>query len=261
MNDKNFNDVKAEVKQQFGKNAKKYVESKSHSKGEDLQLLLEWTAPKESWTVLDIAAGGGHVTKLLAPQVKEVYATDLTVEMLKEAKQFLDVYASNIHFIVADAENLPFLDESFDLVTCRIAAHHFPDAKEFLKESHRVLKPGGKLLLIDNIAPDESNFDEFINTLERLRDSSHVRCYTRNEWESWIDETGLVLVKSKVRKKQMEYKSWVERTTSSLEQIKKVAKYIDNTEVNVLDYFGFQLEESKVLSFKLDEWMVLLEKK
>ncbi|MGG0737625.1 class I SAM-dependent methyltransferase [Niallia taxi] len=261
MKDHNSDEIKSKVQQQFGANAKKYVESKSHSSGEDLKMLLEWSEPKKSWTVLDIATGGGHVTKLFAPHVNQVIATDITREMLKEAKRFVDLSASNVNYIVADAESLPFLDNTFDLVTCRIAAHHFPNAKEFIKEAHRVLKQGGRLLLVDNIAPVNPLLDNFINTLEQLRDNSHVRCYSQNEWQSWVDETGFVLVKSKVRKKQLEYQSWVERTTSSDEEISKVAQYIQNAEKQVKDYFDFQLTPNAIHSFKLDEWIALMEKK
>lgn len=261
MNNHNSNEIKFKVQQQFGANAKKYVESKSHSSGEDLKMLLEWTDPKESWTVLDIATGGGHVTKLIAPHVHQVIATDITREMLQEAKRFVDLTVSNVNYIVADAESLPFLDDTFDLVTCRIAAHHFPNAKEFIKEAHRVLKPGGRLLLVDNIAPREPQLDEFINTLEQLRDQSHVRCYSQNEWQSWIDEAGFGLVKANVRKKQLEYQSWVERTTSSNEQISKVALYIQAAEKQVKDYFDIQLTRNAIQSFKLDEWIALIEKK
>jgi len=260
LNDKIFDAVKAKVQQQFGENAKKYVESKTHSKGEDLQLLLEWAAPKESWTVLDIATGGGHVTKLLAPHVKQVFATDITVEMLKEARQFLEQYASNVHFIVADAENLPFLDESFDLVTCRIAAHHFSNADEFIREAYRVLKPGGKLLLVDNVAPEEKVLDEFINKLEWLRDNSHVRCYTKSEWEIWMKQTGFTQRKSHVSRKRLEYQGWVQRTASSSKQISSVTKFMENAEKHVQEYFDFQKEADEITAFKLDEWIVMLEK-
>jgi ubiquinone/menaquinone biosynthesis C-methylase UbiE len=155
--------------------------------GDDLDLLISWLQPQPTWTVLDIATGGGHVAKKIAGHVKHVIATDLTRPMLAAASEHLkQAQYSHVTFVVADAEQLPFLDGSFDAVTCRIAAHHFPKPHLFLLEAARVLKPGGMLVLIDNVAPDDNALGYFMKTFERMRDTSHVRCLSVMEWDSKI---------------------------------------------------------------------------
>lgn len=126
MPEDNQEKIKETVKDQFARNAEKYVTSETHAKGDDLALMVEWMQPKGDWTVLDIATGGGHVTKHLSPHVAHIFATDLTREMLATAQRHLSRTCENVWYMVADAEELPFLDQTFDVVTCRIAAHHFP---------------------------------------------------------------------------------------------------------------------------------------
>jgi ubiquinone/menaquinone biosynthesis C-methylase UbiE len=173
--------VKKDVKNVFSKNRKVYVSSSTHSNSSDLTLLTEWLHSNSDMIVLDIATGGGHTAKRLSPYVKRVVATDITKKMLENAADHLIGY-SNIDYIIADAEHLPFLNNTFDIVTCRIAAHHFPNPDQFICEVKRVLKEKGKFLLIDNIAPNNEIFDSFINRLEKIRDYSHVRSLKIDEW-------------------------------------------------------------------------------
>ncbi|BBP91069.1 hypothetical protein BsIDN1_46870 [Bacillus safensis] len=126
----------------MGENAEKYVTSQTHAKGADLDLIVEWTAPKESWIVLDIATGGGHTAKALAPYVNQVFATDLTKEMLSHTSLHLKAYPQ-IFLCSSGCRKPSFLDGTFDMVTCRIAAHHFPHPEQFAKEASRVLKSNG----------------------------------------------------------------------------------------------------------------------
>ena len=131
-------------KERFGKFAHGYVGSQSHAKGYDLDRLVEIANPEPDWLALDIATGGGHTALKFAPYVSKVIATDLTPKMLMAAEKFIrDQGVMNIDFEPADAEKLSFDDGTFDLVTCRIAPHHFPDCARFISEGSRVLKSGG----------------------------------------------------------------------------------------------------------------------
>ncbi|WP_433708484.1 class I SAM-dependent methyltransferase [Paenibacillus illinoisensis] len=175
--------MKGQVQQQFGKNAEKYVTSPLHAKGKDLDVLVASSGASPDMHVLDIATGGGHVACALAPLVKQVTALDLTEKMLQVAERFIrESGHQNVNFVPGDAEHLPFEDDVFDIVTCRIAAHHFPDVFSFLTEAFRVTKPGGRLLLIDNVAPERDEYDQFYNEVEKRRDPSHVRAWRKSEW-------------------------------------------------------------------------------
>ena len=132
------------VQEQFGKTAASYLTSTPHAKGASLERLVALTAPQKNWRVLDVATGGGHVAYTFAPHVARIWATDITQEMLDMVKAEAQKRGlANVRTAYAKAEALPFEDASFDLVTCRIAPHHFDSIPEFLAEVHRVLKPGG----------------------------------------------------------------------------------------------------------------------
>ncbi|MFZ0544768.1 MAG: class I SAM-dependent methyltransferase, partial [Candidatus Promineifilaceae bacterium] len=181
------------VQEQFGANAAHYVTSRPHAKGASLQRLLELTEPQADWQVLDVATATGHTAFTFAPHVAHVWATDITEEMLKiTAEQGAERGFTNVTVEYADAESLPYEDGRFDLVTCRIAPHHFPDVGGFIGESARVLKPGGLVAVVDNIVPEGLGGD-YVNAFEKFRDPSHGRCLALEEWLDGFSAAGLMV--------------------------------------------------------------------
>ncbi|MFD0697684.1 class I SAM-dependent methyltransferase [Paenibacillus sp. GCM10027628] len=257
----NEQQIKHQVQEQFGKHADKYVTSESHAGGDDLALIHHWLQPAAAWIVLDIATGGGHVAKQLSPHVQHVIATDLTPRMLEAASNHLkQAQCSNVTFVVADAEHLPFLDHAFDAVTCRIAAHHFPRPHQFLQEVSRVLKPGGKLVFIDNVAPEDEALGTFMNTFEAMRDTSHVRCLSVGEWSALAAEAGLQVEQSVMNRKKHPFPVWARRTADSEEQTKNVEQFIAEADPTFHRYFSICIENGAVQSLEIDEWRALLHK-
>lgn len=184
---------KQRVRDQFARAGAAYVRSATHASGVDLGRMVEVATPCPSERVLDIATGGGHVALAFAPLVREVLAVDLTPEMLAVALAHLrSAGVSNVKGIVADAEALPIATKTIDIVTCRIAPHHFPSPRRFVEEVARVLVPAGRFVLIDSTVP-EGDVGEFFNEFERLRDPSHVRSLTVGEWLGLMTEAGLSL--------------------------------------------------------------------
>jgi len=205
-------DPKAHSQQRFSQYAHGYVTSSTHSKGHDLDRLLELAQPQPDWVVLDVATGGGHTALKFAPHVGKVIASDYAPAMLAEAKTFIEGQGvTNVEFAEADAENLPFPDASFDLVTCRVAAHHFPDAYKFVTESARVLKPGGLLLVQDHLNPDDDQAAAYIEAFERLRDPSHHRVFNRYEWQGMYLDAGLSVEHWEKLNRTASFVQWVER--------------------------------------------------
>jgi ubiquinone/menaquinone biosynthesis C-methylase UbiE len=147
--------TKSLVQRQFGAHAAAYSTSTVHAKGASLARLIELTKPHKTWRALDVATGAGHTAAAFAPHVASVIASDLTEEMLAEAAALAASKGfANMTTARADAEALPFADASFELVTCRIAPHHFPDVPTFVAEARRVLVPGGEL----RFASDDSAY-------------------------------------------------------------------------------------------------------
>lgn len=247
---------KENVKRVFSQNNNAYVTSSTHSTGKDLALLVDWLEPGSTQNVLDIATGGGHVAKQLAPHVNHVMATDITEAMLTNTAAHLKAF-DNISFQVADAENLPLKDNSFDIITCRIAAHHFPNPELFIAEVFRVLKPNGQFLFIDNIAPETASHDRFVNSLEKMRDYSHVRSRPITEWKKMLIKNDLKICNETTRKKTLPYQEWVHRTLDDENTIRNVSKFLLNAPKDIHDYFQVELKDSGVISFAIDEWMVM----
>ncbi len=197
------------VRRQFGAHAENYVSSPDHSKGESLDRLLAVVEPQAGWRMLDVATGGGHTALALAPHVAAVVATDITSEMLAAAERFVrEKGVENITFREADATALPFADEEFDLVTCRIAPHHFADCARFVREAARVLRPGGVAAVIDNIVPDDLVAARHINAIETLRDPSHVWAYGQADWVGFFEAAGLDVTHQEVFRKVRDFDFW-----------------------------------------------------
>lgn len=249
---------KDKVRRQFGRNAWKYVNSEGHSRGPDLEDIVEWLHPSGEWVCLDIATGGGHVARILSAHVGTVVVSDLTGKMLQAARSsLLGSGVKNAFFVQADAESLPFLDSTFDAVTCRIAPHHFSDKDRFVSEASRVLKSGGKFLMVDNVTPEEHDLGDFMNAFEYARDPSHVSCASPIEWKNMIHGNGMKVTGQRLRKKTYTFRPWAERTAESGEQIERVEKLILSASDRLRDYYGVVSEGDHVASLQVDEMMVL----
>jgi ubiquinone/menaquinone biosynthesis C-methylase UbiE len=206
-------DLKAKVQTQFGASASQYAQSAVHAGGGSLALLLELAAPRPAWRVLDVATGAGHTALLFAPHVAQVVAVDLTPAMLAQTEKLAQERGlDNIVTRLADAEALPFAEASFDLLTCRLALHHFPHPEQALAEFARVLKPGGRLAFSDNITVPDAPAAAYYNAYEKLRDPSHHWVYALAELERMFSAAGLVVEAVKqAAMKELEFHDWADR--------------------------------------------------
>jgi ubiquinone/menaquinone biosynthesis C-methylase UbiE len=205
------------VQQKFGTAAADYAASAVHAKGASLARMIALTEPKPSWRVLDVATGAGHTALAFAPLVAKVIASDVTDQMLAQAKALAaERNLTNVKIARAPAEDLPFPDMSFDLVTCRLAAHHFRDVRAFVAEAFRVLWPGGTFALVDNVSPEGNDaLAAAYNRFEKLRDPSHGRCLTLEQWTRLLADTGFAVAQSEVLDQDIEFAPWVARMRCS----------------------------------------------
>ncbi len=235
-------DKKAQVQEYFGRNAESYVTSFSHRSGADLNRLIEIGEWQPDQQALDVATGGGHTALAVAPRVAHITVSDLTPRMLQEAQNYLSSQGvTNADYKVADAEQLPFADASFDRVTCRIAPHHFPNVAQAVKEIARVLKPQGVFLLIDSIAPSDPNLDAFLDTLERRRDPSHVRSWTLEEWHRFFTDAGLQLQYEEGFHTTLQYDDWTKRAQVPADEKASLEQFILSSDEHTKEYFNITL--------------------
>jgi ubiquinone/menaquinone biosynthesis C-methylase UbiE len=234
----NGDEKKAQVQDYFSRTAEGYVASFSHRAGNDLKRLIELGEWDPEQQALDIATGGGHTALAVAPYVGQITVSDLTPRMLEKARDFLlSQGVTNAQFQLADAEDLPFADASFDRVTCRIAPHHFPNIARAVKEVARVLKPGGLFLLIDCMAPDDLELDTFDNTIEKWRDPSHGRSCTTEEWQAFFTQAGLRIEHVEFFRKTHHYDDWTARAQLPTGEKTKLEQFILGSDARIQSYF------------------------
>ncbi len=202
------------ARDQYGRQAEYYTRSTVHATGETLGLVVEWAQPSPDQTALDIATGTGFTAFALAPRLAYVVGYDLTAEMLGQAKVIRSQRAlTNVGFVQGVAETLPFGNNSFDIVVCRTAPHHFLSVDSFLAESRRVVKRGGLMIVVDTSVPGDPVVDEWQNLVELMRDPSHVRNLSIREWQDLFKKHRLEIVdSSSAYRTPLEFWDWVERS-------------------------------------------------
>jgi ubiquinone/menaquinone biosynthesis C-methylase UbiE len=227
------------VRKQFGPAAEAYLASAVHAQGEDLGSVLKFLDPQPDETVLDLGCGVGHTLRRVAPHVLLAVGADATAGMLEGARTLMQREGiTNITLVVTTAESLPFLDASFDAVTCRLAAHHFADVKKAFAEVARVLRPGGRFVLSDNYAPDDDALDRWINELEAARDPSHVREHTIAEWRALLAGAGFRVTDEARSVTPLETEPWLARSRTPERDAKRVRQMLRDATPAARDVFA-----------------------
>lgn len=185
----------SDAKAQFDRQAAHYNERWASWSDETLRAMLTLADPQPNWRALDIATGTGFTALAFAETVADVVATDLSPGMLAQGEARAAAQnVANVRFVEAPADAQPFEDATFDLVTCRIAPHHFPDLPAFVREVARVLRPGGVFVLGDTTVPDDDpEAADWQNGVEKERDPSHVANRSPREWETLCADAGLAV--------------------------------------------------------------------
>jgi ubiquinone/menaquinone biosynthesis C-methylase UbiE len=239
--------INQSIQQQFGAVAANYATSVVHASGADLQGLIERARQvmPEDAQVIDVGCGAGHVTVALAPWVAHVTAIDLTEAMLAQtAQQVTNKGLTNVRVERADVAQLPFADGVFDMAVSRYAAHHFADPLGALHEVRRILKPGGRWLLVDVVSPPQPMADTVLNAIEILRDPSHVRDHSVKQWLELCAEAGLPAVHQHTWSVRLEFTSWVTRMATPAYEVGQLQRLLAHAPTQVKEALGIEADGS-----------------
>jgi len=233
------------INQQFGSQANAYLASAVHASGRDLERLSGRLDGSPHAVVLDMGCGAGHASFIAAVKVKQVVAYDLSEQMLAVVAQASATRGiSNIITQQGYAEKLPFEDNLFDVVISRYSAHHWHDVGQALREVKRVLKPGGRVIFMDIMSPGHPVTDIWLQTIEALRDTSHVRNYASGEWLRMFNEAGLLINDVICDKLGLEFTSWIARMRTPIVLSDAIRVYQKSASDEVKHYFQLQSDGS-----------------
>jgi ubiquinone/menaquinone biosynthesis C-methylase UbiE len=187
----------------WSERAQLYRDSAAHREGADLDLVVEWS--EGARTALDVATGGGHVARRLREMEIDVVTVDPAPGMQPD--------------VISRGEDLPFADASFDVVACRVAAHHFADVPAAVSEMARVCRD--RVIVVDNLFLDDQ-----AEAADRVRDPSHARNYSEEEWREFFKSAGLRIDDVRRFDKPIEVEPWLERAATPADDAERVRELL-----------------------------------
>lgn len=233
------NEQLSAIHKSFEAQANRFDSDKYHlSKQEYQDYMITKTCPSKTDNILEVAAGTCICGRAFAPHVGHVTCLDTTPAMLEVGKKECEkANIRNITLVTGNAEELPFLDDSFDIVISRLAFHHFVNGTEIFTEMKRVLKPDGKLVLVDMIAGNEDLRDE-VDRIETLRDNSHVKNLSISEMQNLYLQSGMTLESQELTEIPVSLEKWMD-LTGTPEHIKQGIRKLMIEDINGKTVTGF----------------------
>ena len=219
--------------------------------------MLAWGRGLRPRRVLDVATGAGHIALAFAGLGARVTAFDLAEPMLHTARRFLaERGATDVRFVAGDVETLPFRAGSFDVVTCRSAAHHFANIGPAVRQIAATLRPGGSFLVRDIVGHDDGDAAAFITEVERRRDPSHVRAYRAVEWKALLRGAGLTVMDEAVVSEGRPWEDWTRRTRMTPDARAALESFVHAAPHACREAFAFRIDGDRIESFT--DRMILL---
>jgi ubiquinone/menaquinone biosynthesis C-methylase UbiE len=244
--------LKDSVQSQFNQAAANYSTSPIHASGPDLAEMVKVAQLQGHEQLLDAGCGAGHTALTFAPHVAHVIAVDLAESMLAQGRRLAaERGIQNLEFRPGDVEKLPFEDDSFDVITSRYSAHHWPNPQRALEEFRRVLRPNGLLLIGDIVSFEEFTLDTYFQTVELLRDPSHVRDHTEKQWLEMLTQAGFQADVPHRWEVFIDFASWIKRINTPEQNAAMIRTLLANAPAEVKSAFKVQPDSSLTMQAAL----------
>jgi ubiquinone/menaquinone biosynthesis C-methylase UbiE len=250
-----LNEIQRAASEQFGRQSHRYGKGHILENVDDVKKAAESISLPARARVLDVATGAGHTGLYFASLGYQVTLADITDQMLQRAGEAATERGYSVELRQHSAEAMPYADCSFDMVTCRVAAHHFSSPAQFIREIARVLSPGGYFLLIDgSVQDDEPEAEEWLHHVEKLRDPSHHRFLSPRKWLELCHANGLNVRTSELNpRKQPDLNWYFETANTSPENRQQVLDLVKNAPTSARQLFALQEEDGKIVWW----WQIL----
>jgi ubiquinone/menaquinone biosynthesis C-methylase UbiE len=237
--------VAEDPRARFSRVAANYSRSTFHTSADRLQEVVDLTHPLKGDLVLDVATGTGNTAFALAPHVRRVVGLDLTRAMLDVARRIASERGiENADWVIGDACALPFQDETFDIYVVRAAPHHFPRFDAFIHEAFRVLRPGRDAAFIDCAPPTPAR--DVLEVVEKVRDPSHIRSFTVDEWTESLEAAGFEVEMASARELDWDYEEWMHTQAVQPDVAAELATIIESAEGEARDQLHPERRDGKL---------------
>ncbi|MCX6644746.1 MAG: class I SAM-dependent methyltransferase [bacterium] len=230
---------------------------KDHGAEPDILRIIEVAEPQKDDLVLDLVTGLGHVARALAPYVKRVDAIDPDGAILKGAEVLVEnEHCTNIKLVGGSPYELPFKDGTYDIVTARMALRHLGNPMNVISEARRVLKPSGRLIIADSLAPPQPDLQAFLKNLFSNIDISHIRSFTLADLEDVLGIEDFDIEIIEIYPKHNDFNAWTKRYAINESTVRMTTMVLLSASDRAKRHFRIQEENGKIISFVT--WMILI---
>lgn len=239
--------IEATVQEQFNRCAPYYLKDSAMADQKLLHWIVQLSEPQANDRTLDVACGAGFLVHEFAKFVCHAIGVDLSKTMLREARKYaLELGLANTSFKLAHAELLPFADEAFNIVSCKLALHYFTDPKRTIREMNRVAKSGARFILIDRVSSEDQSKREYHNRIEKLRTPSKVKVYSTSEITDLMKGQGLSIIHTHYFEQHQDFEEWIKTTGASEENQQHARQLIGSSLKEDLTGLKVRLESGKL---------------
>jgi ubiquinone/menaquinone biosynthesis C-methylase UbiE len=204
-------ELKAHVRERFTKTAEVFGDYAVAHRVTEAETLARMVGANENDRGVDLASGPGTLALRFARHVRWILALDLTPAILERARQTAahDGLIQKMTFTIGDAQRVPLADSALDLAVTSYSLHHISDPARVISEMSRVVKKGGRVGLIDIEAPTDPEVRALNHRIEFIRDNSHSRSLTQDEFESMFAAAGLRITAMEHKSHPRTFEHWM----------------------------------------------------